>query len=112
MKNELRSRTVGCKMTDSEHALLESLAQRKNKSLSDWCRDALIAAATAEQKPQGDPTRAILEELLALRTIVLTILFRVANGHKLGEEQMTAVVEKADGSKRDRAVELLAKGQK
>jgi hypothetical protein len=40
----------------------------------------------------------------------MTILFRIASGQKLGEDQMKAVVEKADGSKRSRAEELLGKG--
>jgi len=107
MKNELRTRTVGCKMTEGEHALLESLAQRNNKSLSNWCRDTLKACATAEQRSKADPTRTVLEELLALRTIVSTILFRIANGQKLPDDQMAALIEKADGSKQDRAEELL-----
>jgi hypothetical protein len=110
MKDNHRTKTVGCKMTENEHALIESLAQRKGKSLSDWCREALIACAVAEQKPKVDLTRTVLEELLALRTILMTILFRIASGQKLGEDQMKAVVEKADGSKRSRAEELLGKG--
>src|SRR5262249_37685050 len=111
MKNELRTKTVGCKMTETEHAFLESLAQRKRKSLSDWCREALIGCAAAEQKPKVDLMRTLLEELLALRTILMTILFRIASGQKMGDEQMKAVVEKADSSKRVRAQELLGKGQ-
>jgi len=106
MKNELRTKTVGCKVTESEHALIEALAQRKNRSVSDWCRDSLIACAAAEQKG-ADPTRAVLEELLALRTIVSTILFRLANGQKIEEEQMTKLINRADGSKGHRAQELL-----
>jgi hypothetical protein len=106
MKNELRTKTVGCKMTESEHALIEALAQRKNRSVSDWCRDSLIACVAAE--PKGiDPARTVLEEILALRTIVSTILFRLANGQKIEEEQMTKLIEKADGSKGHRAEELL-----
>jgi hypothetical protein len=110
MKNELRTKTVGCKMTETEHALLESLALRKKKSLSDWCREALLLCGEAEQKPKVDLTRTVLEELLALRTILMTILFGIASGQKLGEQQMKAVVERADGSKRSRAEELLGKG--
>ena|SRR5438094_1616145 len=107
MKDNHRTKTVGCKMTESEHALLESLAQRKGKSLSDWCREVLIAHGTAEQNPKADPSTTVLEELLALRTIVSTILFRIANGQKLPDDQMAALIEKADGSKRVRAEQLL-----
>ena len=107
MKDNHRTKTVGCKMTENEHALIESLAQRKGKSLSDWCREALIAYATAEQTPKTDPARLALEELLALRTIVSTMLFRIANGQRLPDDQMAALIEKADGAKRGRAEELL-----
>ena len=107
MKDNHRTKTVGCKMTENEHALIESLAQRKGKSLSDWCREALIEYATVEQNPKADPAVTVLEELLALRTIVSTILFRIANGQKLPDDQMAGLIEKADGSKRSRAEELL-----
>ena len=109
MKNELRTKTVGCKVTESEHALIEALAQRKNRSVSDWCRESLIACAGAENG--ADPTRTVLEELLALRTILGTILFRIANGQKIEEEQMTALIKKADESKRHRASELLSRSK-
>jgi hypothetical protein len=109
MKNELRTKTVGCKVTETEHAIIETLAQRKNRSVSDWCRESLIACATAENG--ADPARTVLEELLALRTIVSTILFRIANGQKIEEEQMTKLIEKADGSKRNRADELLSRSR-
>jgi hypothetical protein len=109
MKNELRAKTVGCKVTESEHALIEAFAQRKNKTVSDWCRESLIACASAEDEP--DPARTVLEELLALRTIVGTILFQIANGQKVEEEQMTTLIKKADGSKRHRASELLSRSK-
>ena len=105
MKNELRAKTVGCKVTESEHALIEAVAQRKNKSVSDWCRESLIACAAAENG--ADPTTTVLGELLALRTIVSTVLFRIANGQKIEEEQMSTLIKKADESKRHRADELL-----
>ena len=109
MKNEIRAKTVGCKVTESEHALIETLAQRKNRSISDWCRESLIACAAAEN--EADPTRTVLEELLALRTIVSTILFRIANGQKIEEDQMTALIKKADESKRHRAEEMLSRSK-
>jgi hypothetical protein len=46
---------------------------------------------------------------LALRTIVSTILFRMANGQKIEDEQMSALIKKADESKRHRAEELLSR---
>ena len=67
------------------------------------------SAKATEQGPklQTDPAITVLEELLALRTIVSTILFRIANGQKLPDDQMAGLIEKADGSKRSRAEELL-----
>jgi hypothetical protein len=109
MKNELRTKTVGCKVTESEHALIEAFAQRNKRSVSDWCRESLIACASSEI--EADPTKTVLEELLALRTIVGTILFRIANGQKIEEEQMTMLIKKADESKRNRASELLSQSK-
>src|SRR5215510_13210696 len=111
MKDNHRTKTVGCKMTEDEHALIESLAQRRVKSLSDWCREALITYASAEHSAKTDPAISQLWKRLALRTIFSTILFRIVNGHTLLDDQMSALIEKEDGSKRGRAQEML-KGTK
>ena len=56
-REELRTKTAGCKVTESEHAALEEAAARAGLTLSDWCREALTTAAWVrkyldESRPQ------------------------------------------------------------
>ena len=112
MRKELRSKTVGCKMTENEHAKLQSLAERKGQALSDWCREALLFHANQNEERTSEVESIVLEEVLALRTVLTTILFHISHGHPVKEGDMRALLEKADESKQRRAGELRAQFQK
>ena len=49
----------------------------------------------------------MLAEVLALRTILLNAFYRLAQGEKLTEEGMQAIIDRADASKLQKAVERL-----
>jgi hypothetical protein len=79
VKPTLRTKSVGTKVTEEEYARLEALAG--SQSLSEWVRDTLLAADRLAAVTPAD--KAVLGELLALRTILLNMLFKVANGEKI-----------------------------
>jgi hypothetical protein len=112
MKKDLRSKTVGCKMTEAEHSSLQALADQNGQALSDWCRDALLSSAGAKDASTSPPSASLplgsllLEEILALRTIVTTILFHLGQGKAVEEPDMKALITRADDSKKRRAQEL------
>jgi hypothetical protein len=56
--------------------------------------------------PPADPV--ILAELLAFRTIVLNLLFKISNGQPVTADDMQRLIDRADGDKVRRAHERLA----
>jgi hypothetical protein len=104
VKPVIRSKSVGTKVTEEEYARLEALAG--GRPMGEWVREVLLAADS-----EGAPTRAdeaVMAELLALRSLTLTLFFRVANGDKIDEAEMRTLIERADGDKRKKAMERLS----
>ncbi|HTV58281.1 MAG TPA: hypothetical protein VMJ93_05360 [Verrucomicrobiae bacterium] len=50
----------------------------------------------------------VLAEVLALRTILLNAFYKLAQGEKLTEEGMQAIIDRADAAKLQKAAERLA----
>jgi hypothetical protein len=106
-RSQFRSKSVGLRVTEADHARLQSLADAHGKSLGEWCRDTLLAVADHQN---GTPIeQALLSELIALRTIVANLVYTFTNDGKVTREQMTAFIERADKTKLRRAAELLSK---
>ena len=47
MKREVRSKSVGTKVTEAELRVLESRAERAGLTLSEWVRDVLLGSSIA-----------------------------------------------------------------
>ena len=106
--DQLRSRTVGSKMTESEYEKLVAVAERDGLTLGEWCREVLLDRASANVgKNPSTPEQILLAELMALRTILLNALFKLAQGAVLTTEEMDRLIELADGERFDRAQERL-----
>ncbi len=104
--NISRTKSVTTKVTEAEYARLEEQAETSGVNMSEWIRGRLLdgggraAAAT------------LLAELLALRAVLTTLLFALANGERVTPEDMRELVARADGNKHRRAAEKLAAGRK
>jgi hypothetical protein len=106
-RSQFRTKSVGLRVTEADHARLQSLADAHGQSLGEWCRDTLLAVAN---HPNGTPIeQALLSELIALRTIVANLVYTFTNDGKVTREQMAAFIERADKTKLRRAAELLSK---
>jgi hypothetical protein len=103
-RRALRSRSVGTKITEEEYQRL--IAQMGEKRLSEWVRTALMNAASSDRA-----VHAILAEMIALRMIVVNLVFNMANGHQLTPEEMRSLIDLADRDKSNRASERLAKSR-
>jgi hypothetical protein len=99
----LRTKSVTTKVTESEYERLEELASASGVNLSEWIRGKLLGADRA-----GGAAGAVLEEVLALRTILINLVFSLGKGEPMTHEQMQALIERADGAKAKRALERLA----
>ena len=87
---------------EAEYAALEARARASNLTLSEWVRDVLLASS-----PEAG-SQVVLAEVLALRTILMNLLFSIARGEAVTPEQMQALIERADKDKVRRALEKLA----
>src|SRR6266550_357818 len=107
--DQLRNRTVGSKMTESEYEKLVTVAEREGLTLGEWCREVLLAqACTNEGTRPIAIERTLLAEMMALRAILLNALFKLAQGTVLTTEELDRLIERADGERVERAQERIA----
>jgi hypothetical protein len=112
VKPTLRTKSIGTKVSEEEYALLERTAQAGSKTLGEWCRHVMLASANGRSQDgqkSGAEAKALMAELVALRTILLNVLYKQANGEKLTTEEMHRLIERADADKIKKAVERLCK---
>ena len=95
-----RNKSISTKVTDEEYARFEALAGEQ--TISEWTRDALLKTAEPSAADQ-----TIVAEVLALRMILLNVLFSVANHESVTEEQMQDIIRRADARKLAMALERL-----
>jgi len=111
VKPSLRTKSVGTKVTQEEYAELERTAQAAGKTIGEWCREVLLAGLNGQlakdQPSHGTEAQALMAEFIALRTILLNVFFRVANGEALTSEQMQKLIDRADADKLKKALERL-----
>ncbi len=106
MKTLSRTRSIGTKVSAEEYARLEACAHDSQKSISEWSREVLLAAADVVKASPGE--QVILAEVIALRTIVANLIYGFTTEGKVTADQMRAFIERADGAKAKRATELLS----
>jgi hypothetical protein len=66
-----RTRTVGCKTTDSEYERLAAVAEDDGQTLGEWVREVLLERVDGRKPSVIEET--VLGEVLALRTILLNL---------------------------------------
>jgi hypothetical protein len=105
MKPPLRTKSVGTKVSEAEFALLEERARGAGMRLAEWVREALLSAPVESGPDSGE---VALGEILALRSLLLNLHFRAAKGEPMAESEMRGLIERADGTKIERARERMA----
>ena len=104
MKREVRSKSVGTKVSEAELRVLESRAERAGLTLSEWVRDVLLGSSVEQGTMAAE--RAILAEVLAMRTILLNFMLKVGEGNPIPEAASKKLIEWADANKMKRALDL------
>ena len=116
VKPALRTKSIGTKVTEEEYAQLERAAQAGARTLGEWCRHVMLASVNGQsenvRKSDGAEIRALMAELVALRTILLNVLYKQANGERLTAEEMQRLIERADADKIKKAAERLRQLEK
>jgi hypothetical protein len=101
-KTDFRTKSIGTKVTEEEFARLEELAAAAGQSRAEWVRARLLAPASA-----GAGTEQVLAEVLALRSILLNLFFKVSQGQAVPAEEMKTIIERADSGKLEKALARL-----
>jgi len=97
MKAELRIKSVGTKVTETEYGRLDAAAKATGQTLAEWAREVLLAAVTETHTTPAEET--VLAEVLGLRTILLNLFYKLAKGEAISEEehQLADVPKRAGG---------------
>ena len=106
MRTILRTKSISTKLTEKEYESFEVMASSSGQNLSEWARNVLLEQAQRNGSEQS--LEALLAEVLGLRTIVLNLLYATAKGETMTDEQMKALIDRADAGKVERARKLLA----
>jgi hypothetical protein len=110
----LRTKTLSTKVSAEEFAQLEAAVSKRGLTLSEWFRETLLASVNGQEPRAADPGRtghAVMAELVALRAILLNVLFKLANGQTLAAEEMQRLIDRADSDKLSKARERLMQAQ-
>jgi hypothetical protein len=102
VKPPLRTKTLGTKLSEAEFAQLEAAARERGLTLSEWCRQVLLANVNGQgsNADSGATGQALMAELVALRTILLNLHFRIAKGEPITAEAMQEIIDRADARPR------------
>jgi hypothetical protein len=98
-KLALRTKSVGTKVSDDEYVLMESEAAGRDLTLSEWCREVLLASVNGGERPESTGGPGVLAEVRALRAIVLNLFYDALRGEAITEERMDQIIQWADQRK-------------
>jgi len=101
----LRTKSVSTKVTEEEYAKFEALAGER--TISEWARDVLSRAPNPHTCEQ-----TILAEVLALRTALLNLFFKLASAERITAEDMQQLIERADADKLKKALSRIQETEK
>ena len=107
MKRALRTKSVGTKVSEAELRVLESRAAAAGLTLSEWVRDVLLGSSVDAGTMAAE--RAILAEMLAMRSILLNFMLKLSMRQPITEQISRDLITWADENKMKRALEILAK---
>jgi hypothetical protein len=111
---ELRTRSAGAKVTEKEYTEIEKLAASRGLNVGEWCRETLLARVNGQEPKAATDCAsevALMAELVALRPILLNVLFKLVNGQALTAEEMQRLIDRADSDKLRKARERLLQAQ-
>ena len=95
-----RTKSISTKVTEEEYAQFGALGGAQ--TISEWAREVLLRASKPSPSDQ-----TIVAELLALRMILVNVLFSIANREQVTSEDMQDMINRADASKLAKALDRL-----
>jgi hypothetical protein len=105
MRRELQCRSITTKLTESEYRKVAELGEKTGSNLSEFVRNLLVKEADKQAKYAE--AEVLLGEILALRSVLLTLIFQLRGGRDMSEQQMRDLISQAEHDKYLRARERL-----
>jgi hypothetical protein len=104
----LRTKSITAKVTEEEYARLQEYALAQGQNMGELARELLLA-----ELESGTAEETLLAEMLALRAILLNVVYALGRGEVPGSEKMRELIERADADKLQKARTRLgaARGQ-
>jgi uncharacterized protein (DUF1778 family) len=96
-----RRHSATAKLTRDEHHQIEKAAKAEGKALSEWCREALLAAARSEVVT---PT---FTEVVAIRQLLNSALESIACGESVSRETFQTKLQAIRATKHKAAAEVM-----
>ncbi len=100
-----RHKTTSTKLTETEYAQVEQIAESRGQWLSEWVRDVLLAAIREQRSPQ---VVAAFTELQSIRLLLVNTLEPLLRGEKMTPEQFKEMLRYVKTNKRKAAADMLA----
>jgi uncharacterized protein YfaS (alpha-2-macroglobulin family) len=100
-----RNCTVSTKLTETEFAEIERLAEERGQWLSEWVRDLLLEAVQEQKAPRS---HAGFVELQALRLLLVNTLEPLLRGDRMTADQFKEMLRYVKANKRKAAEDSLA----
>lgn len=101
-----KSRSIGTKLSTDQYAAVELRAHEQDLGVSEYVRQTLLSA---QHQPNIVAVLLVLmQELLALRSLVINFASEQASGRPLTTERVHAMRTHADTNKAERARALLS----
>jgi len=98
------TRTITAKVTAGEHEAIKSTALAKGETISVWLRQLATQVSVSELH---SPSVLLLSEVLALRSILITLIFQSNHNIPITEQAVREIIQQADQEKLSRAISTL-----
>ena len=105
-----RTHHVGTKLNEHELHEFEALAERRRQSPSELIRGLVLGEIERDKQPPRPSVE--LEEITALRLLVINVLPKLATGEKMPLETYQKIEAEVKNRKSSRGLELLQDWQK
>ena len=107
---KFRTHHVGTKLNEAELHEFEALAEKRKQSPSELIRGLVLGEIERDQQPPRPSVE--LEEITALRLLVINVLPKLATGEKMTLETYQKIEAEVKNRKSSRGLELLQEWQK
>jgi hypothetical protein len=110
MKRNSLTHSISTKLSEAQYQALESRAYALGITPSEYARTILLNHLHNPNQHVGLRVllALLLEEMLALRTILLNLVFSLASGEKITAETMQTWITRADSEKAIKAKKMLS----